>query len=286
MKPKGLHRTPMARRGFVMSSLITGLTLATARADTPAIHTDSTGLVAKEVRIPGAGRPAARLRGATGHGRAVPGRAGDRGDLRRPRVHQGRLPAAGALSATTRWRRSCMRGWPTSRRSQTRSGSSARVISKAPDATVLSDLDATVARAGEEHGDLSRLAVIGFCRGGPRHLALRRAQPGPAGGEVAFYGPVNTPDTPIQPHSPLDLAGQLKCPAARAVRRPGRQHRAGRRARGAGEGARPPARWWTSWCIRTRRTASTPTTGRATARPMPRTAWARAVAWLRTHGVE
>ncbi len=48
----GLGRYPLARRGFVMTSLISGFTLATARVDAQAIHTDTTGLEAGEVQIP------------------------------------------------------------------------------------------------------------------------------------------------------------------------------------------------------------------------------------------
>ena len=40
------------------------------------------------------------------------------------------------------------------------------VLSKAPDATMLSDLDATMAWAAANHGDPRRMGVTGFCRGG------------------------------------------------------------------------------------------------------------------------
>ena len=207
---EGLHRFPMPRRGFVMSSLISGLTLATAHADTPAIHTDSIGLVAKEVQIP---VPGGHLPGYA----ARPDKAGPFPvvlvieeifgvhdyikDVCRRLAHLGYYAVAPELYA-----RLADLSKITDAQQIVRD-----VISKAPDATVMSDLDAAVAWAGDEHGDLSRLGVIGFCRGGrdtwlyAEHNASLRAA-------VAFYGPVNTPDTPIQPHSPLDLAGRLKCP--------------------------------------------------------------------------
>ena len=47
----GLRRYPFARRGFVTSGLISGFTLATARVEAQAIHTDAVGLEAGEVRI-------------------------------------------------------------------------------------------------------------------------------------------------------------------------------------------------------------------------------------------
>ena len=48
----GLITPHLARRGFVMTSLISGLTLATTRVEAQVIHTDSTGIVAEEVKVP------------------------------------------------------------------------------------------------------------------------------------------------------------------------------------------------------------------------------------------
>ena len=48
----GLRRYPLARRGFVMTSLISGFTLATQRVEAQAIQTDTTGLDAGEAQIP------------------------------------------------------------------------------------------------------------------------------------------------------------------------------------------------------------------------------------------
>ncbi len=47
-----LRRYPLARRGFVMTSLISGFSLATQVVEAQAIHTDDTGLDAGEVQIP------------------------------------------------------------------------------------------------------------------------------------------------------------------------------------------------------------------------------------------
>ena len=51
----GLRRYPLARRGFVMTSLISGFTLATARVDAQAIRTDAAGLEAREIQVPVSG---------------------------------------------------------------------------------------------------------------------------------------------------------------------------------------------------------------------------------------
>ena len=40
----GLARSPLARRGFVMSGLMSGLTLAATRVEAQVIHTDTIGL--------------------------------------------------------------------------------------------------------------------------------------------------------------------------------------------------------------------------------------------------
>ncbi|RYJ04280.1 MAG: carboxymethylenebutenolidase, partial [Acetobacteraceae bacterium] len=52
---EGLARQPLVRRGFVMTSLMAGFTLAVPTAEAQVIHTDSSGLHAEEVRIPVSG---------------------------------------------------------------------------------------------------------------------------------------------------------------------------------------------------------------------------------------
>ena len=48
----GLVIPPPSRRGFVMTSLISGYTMAATRAEAQAIRTDANGLEAGEIRIP------------------------------------------------------------------------------------------------------------------------------------------------------------------------------------------------------------------------------------------
>src|SRR5229473_2019124 len=48
----GLTKYPLARRGMMMSGLMSGLTLATTRVEAQVIHTDATGIDADEVKIP------------------------------------------------------------------------------------------------------------------------------------------------------------------------------------------------------------------------------------------
>jgi carboxymethylenebutenolidase len=86
-----------------------------------------------------------------------------------------------------------------------------KVILKAPDATMLSDLGAAVDWAVAHHGDPKRVATIGFCRGG-RDVWLFAEHDPRLKAAVAFYGPVAGPTSAIQPRNPIDLAGALKCP--------------------------------------------------------------------------
>ena len=198
------------RRSFVMSSLIVGFTPAIAYADATPIHTDSTGLVAEEVRIPVADGAlpgyAARPQGSGPFPivlviEEIFGVHEYIKDVCRRLAHQGYLAVAPELYA-----RIADLSTMTDPQQIVRD-----VISKAPDATMLSDLDATAAWAHGQHGDPSRLACLGFCRGGRDSWLYAEHNPN-LKAAIAFYGPVNTADTPIQPHSPLELAADLKCP--------------------------------------------------------------------------
>jgi carboxymethylenebutenolidase len=86
-----------------------------------------------------------------------------------------------------------------------------KVILKAPDKTMLADLDATAAWAAANKGDPNRLGVTGFCRGG-RDTWLYAEHNPHLKAAVAWYGPVKGPVSPIQPHTATDLAAALKCP--------------------------------------------------------------------------
>src|SRR5271165_502954 len=48
----GLRSYPFARRGMMMTGLISGFTLATQRVEAQAIHTDETGIEAGAMEIP------------------------------------------------------------------------------------------------------------------------------------------------------------------------------------------------------------------------------------------
>jgi carboxymethylenebutenolidase len=85
------------------------------------------------------------------------------------------------------------------------------VISKAPDATVMSDLDATAAWAAANKGDANRLGVIGFCRGGRNTWLYDARNPG-LKAAVAWYGPIGGPRTDIQPKTAADVGEAIHAP--------------------------------------------------------------------------
>lgn len=86
------------------------------------------------------------------------------------------------------------------------------IVSKVPDAQVMSDLDATAAWAAQSsNGDADRLGVTGFCWGG-RQVWLYAAHNPQLKAGVAWYGRVVGSPSELTPRHPIDLAAQLKAP--------------------------------------------------------------------------
>jgi carboxymethylenebutenolidase len=86
------------------------------------------------------------------------------------------------------------------------------VVSKAADAQVAGDLDATVAWASTQaHADVGKLGITGFCWGGrvtwlyASHQALLKAG-------VAWYGKLTGDRDALRPKFPLDLVEDLRVP--------------------------------------------------------------------------
>ncbi len=207
---EGLTQFSMKRRGFVMTGLITGLTLATARVEAQVVRTDAEGLQAGPVQIP--------VKDGTLPGYAARP-AGDGPypvvlvieeifgvheyikDVCRRFAKQGFLAVAPELYA---------RLGDLSKMSDVQKIFH-DVILKAPDATVMSDLDAASRWATANHGDPARLAVTGFCRGG-RDTWLYAAHNPDLKAAVAWYGPVAGQTSAIQPRTAAEVAPMLKCP--------------------------------------------------------------------------
>ena len=86
------------------------------------------------------------------------------------------------------------------------------IVSKVPDAQVMSDLDATAAWAAKSSkGDPDALGVTGFCWGG-RQVWLYAAHNPQLKAGVAWYGRVVGSPSELTPRHPIDLAAQLKAP--------------------------------------------------------------------------
>jgi len=85
------------------------------------------------------------------------------------------------------------------------------VISKVPDAQVMGDLDACVAWAKANGGNVDKLAMTGFCWGGRIVWMYCAHNPSVKAG-VAWYGKLVGDKTALQPRQPIDIAGELKTP--------------------------------------------------------------------------
>jgi len=206
----GLREYPLARRGFMMTSLITGFTMATQRVEAQAIHTDTSGIEAGETKI-------ATTEGALPAYFARPAQ-GDSFPVVLVNeeifgVHEyikdtcRRLAKQGYLAVATEY--------------YARLGDLSKmtdvqqivrdVISRAPDALYMADADATIAWAAANKGDTNRLGVTGFCRGGRMTWLYAEHNPN-LKAAVAWYGPVGGQTSSIQPATVADHINQLKCP--------------------------------------------------------------------------
>ena len=208
---EGLLTPPFSRRGFVMTSLMTGLTLAATTVEAQVITTDATGIEAGEVRIP------------TGDG-PMPGyRAMPQGSGPFPvifvieeifGVHAyikdicRRLAKAGYCAvAPELYARQGDLSTMTDAQAIIRD-----VISKTPDAQWIADLDATASWAvSASNGDPARLGAMGWCRGG-RAVWLYSAHRRDLKAAVAWYGQLGGERTSIQPRTAGDVVAEINAP--------------------------------------------------------------------------
>jgi len=202
--------TAVTRRGFVVTTLAVGFALAAQPLSAGTLVTESTGLQAGEIAIPTRdGRmPAYRAMPANGHALPVVlvvqeifGVHEHIKDLCRRLAKLGYLAIAPELYA---------RQGDVSRLSGI--DEIVKIVSKVPDAQVLSDLDAAAAWAKESgEGNTEKLGITGFCWGG-RIVWLYAAHSPALKAGVAWYGRlVGTPND-LQPQHPIDVASSLKAP--------------------------------------------------------------------------
>jgi carboxymethylenebutenolidase len=86
-----------------------------------------------------------------------------------------------------------------------------QVVSKVPDAQVMSDLDGVVAWAKAHGGNMAKLGISGFCWGG-RIVWLYSAHNPRVKAGVAWYGKLVGDKTALSPRNPIDIAPTLKVP--------------------------------------------------------------------------
>jgi len=206
-----LPRSQWSRRGFVATSLATGFALSVQPVSAEAIHTDATGLEAGEVKVPVKDGTIPAYRAMPDKGGPFPtvlvvqeifGVHEHIQDLCRRLAKAGYYAIAPDLYA---------RQGDPSKISDIQELIKT-IVSKVPDAQVMSDLDATEAYAKSTgKADTAKLAVTGFCWGGG--IVWRYAAHNPAlKAAVAWYGPIDRPRTELQPKYPIDLAADLKAP--------------------------------------------------------------------------
>jgi carboxymethylenebutenolidase len=206
-----LPRAQWTRRGFVMTSLITGFALSVQPVTAQTITTDTNGLDAGEVKIPMADGSIPAYRAMPAQGGPFPtvlvvqeifGVHEHIKDICRRLAKAGYYAIAPELYAR--------QGNPAAI-SDTQELIKT-IVSKVPDVQVMSDLDASVSYAKSTgKADTARLAVTGFCWGG-RIVWLYAAHNPALKAAVAWYGPIDRPRTELQPKYPIDLAGDLKAP--------------------------------------------------------------------------
>ena len=85
------------------------------------------------------------------------------------------------------------------------------IISKTPDAQVMGDLDACVAWAAKNGGNVDKLCITGFCWGGRVTWMYSSHNPKVKAG-VAWYGRLQGDATANTPKHPVDIAPTLTVP--------------------------------------------------------------------------
>ena len=85
------------------------------------------------------------------------------------------------------------------------------MVAKVPDAQVMKDLDATIAWAQANKGDVKRVAITGFCYGGRITWLYAAHNPDVKAG-VAWYGRLQGVASVNQPKHAIDLVKEIKAP--------------------------------------------------------------------------
>jgi len=205
------NRTSVTRREFVAGSLAAGFALAVQPvAAQTMITTDTTGLTAGEVKITTANGDIPAYRAMPAGGKALAtilvvqeifGVHEHIKDVCRRFAKAGYL----AIAPEMYYRQGDVSKLKDNKEIF------AVVVSKVPDAQVMSDLDAAVAWAAKNGGDGKRLGITGFCWGG-RITWLYTAHNKNVKAGVAWYGRLVGDATEMTPKHPLDVVDQINAP--------------------------------------------------------------------------
>jgi carboxymethylenebutenolidase len=205
--PKGAG---LSRRDFVVTSLAGGFALAVQPVSADTITTDTQGLTAGEVQVPVADGQIPAYRAMPAQGGPFPtvlvvqeifGVHEHIKDVCRRFAKLGYFAIAPEMYAR-QGDVSKLTAFPDI----------LKIVSKVPDAQVMSDLDAAVAYAKSTgKADTTKLAVTGFCWGG-RVVWLYAAHNPNLKAGVAWYGRLVGPTNALQTKNPIDLVADLKAP--------------------------------------------------------------------------
>lgn len=200
-----------SRRGFIVTSLGAGFAASVLPISAQTITTTTDGLVAGEVKVPTKDGDMVAYRAMPAAGSGFPvvlvvqeifGVHEHIRDVCRRFAKLGYFAISGELYA---------RQGDASKTTDIPKLIS-EIVSKVPDAQVMSDLDACVAYAkasGKANAD--KLAVTGFCWGG-RIVWLYAAHNQAVKAGAAWYGRLAGAVNPLQPKNPIDLVAQINAP--------------------------------------------------------------------------
>ncbi|RII83113.1 dienelactone hydrolase family protein [Neopusillimonas maritima] len=199
------------RRGFMVTALATGFTLAAGPLNAETIiRTDTEGLTAGDIMIPVGDGEIPGYRAMPAGKTNVPvilvvqeifGVHEYIKDVCRRFAKQGYMAIAPELYAR--------QGDPSKYTEIPKLF--AEVVSKVPDAQVLSDLDASAKWAGSNGGNTQDIGITGFCWGG-RIVWLYTAHNPNVKAGVAWYGRLVGDSTELTPKHPVDIAASLNGP--------------------------------------------------------------------------
>jgi carboxymethylenebutenolidase len=207
---ESLPKVDVARRDFVVTTLAAGFALAVQPVSAATITTDTVGITAGEVQISVTDRKIPAYRAMPDKGTSWPvilvvqeifGVHEHIKDICRRLAKLGYLAVAPEMY---------VRQGDVSNLKEIPEIIS-KVVSKVPDAQVMSDLDGAVAWAKQAGGDTAKLGITGFCWGG-RVVWLYAAHNPALKAGVAWYGRLTSQKDELHPQHPLDLVADLKAP--------------------------------------------------------------------------